>query len=549
MLPKINPTRTGSWKDLESHFENIQDKTILSFFEEGNRVKDFTLTFKDLYLDFSKNRIDRKGMELWRELTKECQLEEAREAFFSGKHINEREDRSVMHPALRRPRGAVQNVDGVDVNAKVWEVLDRMAEFVNQLSEGTWTGYTGKKIRHVVNVGIGGSDLGSVMVYEALKPYHITGISCHFVSNVDGNQIHEILKDLEAAETLFVISSKTFTTIETMTNAHTARKWVLDQGANEEDIARHFVAVSTNEAGVQEFGIDPSNMFEFWDWVGGRYSVSSAIGLPVMCAIGPDHFFEFLNGLHEMDEHFRTASLEENLPVTLALIGIWYNNFFGAETEAIIPYYQFLHRFPAYFQQGNMESNGKGIDRNGNQVNYQTGPIIWGEPGTNGQHAFFQLIHQGTKLIPCDFIGFAESHFDQGDHHQILMANFFAQTEALMIGKSKKEVEEELKAEGKGAEEVKFLTPYKTFSGNRPTNTILLRKLEPRSLGWLVALYEHKIFTQGVIWNIYSFDQWGVELGKKLAGTILAELSGDGDASDHDVSTRTLIEKYKEWTK
>ena len=547
MLPKINPTNTPAWEKLSARVDDIIDESILDYFKDPDRVDNYSFSFKDLYVDFSKNLIEDDILDLLHELAENCNLQKAKEAFFSGEYINETEDRRVLHPALRMPRGESMVIDGEDVNEQVWNVLDRMAEFVNELTNGDWTGYTGERITDVVNIGIGGSDLGSVMVYEALTPYHTTGISCHFVSNIDGNQMHEVLESVKPENTLFIVSSKSFTTIETMTNAHTARSWLIDHGAEQTDVAKHFVAVSTNEEKVTEFGIDRKNMFVFWDWVGGRYSVSSAIGLPVMCAIGPDHFFEFLNGGHEMDEHFRTTDHKENIPVVLALIGIWYNNFLGAETEAIIPYYQYMHRFPAYFQQGNMESNGKSIDRNGHQINYQTGPVIWGEPGTNGQHAFFQLIHQGTKLIPCDFIGFAESHHEVGDHHKILMANFFAQTEALMVGKSREEVVAELKVEGASENKIRFLAPFKEFSGDRPTNTFLLKKLTPQSLGWLVAMYEHKIFTQGVIWNIFSFDQWGVELGKKLATNILEELQDEELQRNHDDSTTNLLKKYKSW--
>ncbi len=547
MLPKINPINTPSWKKLQNKSKNLMDQSILDYFNDENRVADYSLAFQDLYVDFSKNNADNETMDLLRNLAVDCKLDEAKEAFFSGEHINETEDRSVLHPALRMPRGKKLVVDGENVNEEVWDVLDRMSGFVHELTEGDWRGFSGERITDVVNIGIGGSDLGSVMVYESLTPYHTTGITCHFVSNIDGNQMYEVLEKVDAGRTLFVVASKSFTTIETMTNAHTARKWLLEKGAGEKDVAKHFVAVSTNEEEVTKFGIDRKNMFVFWDWVGGRYSVSSAIGLPVMCAIGSDHFFEFLKGLHEMDEHFKSTPISENIPVTLALIGIWYNNFLGAETEAIIPYYQYMHRFPAYFQQGNMESNGKSMDRNGNPVDYQTGPIIWGEPGTNGQHAFFQLIHQGTKLIPCDFIGFAKSHHDMDAHHEILMANFFAQTEALMVGKSEEEVVDELHSQGMDKERIKFLTPFKEFSGNRPTNTFLVDKLTPQSLGWLVAMYEHKIFTQGVIWNIFSFDQWGVELGKKLATKILSELQDEKTAGSHDPSTTSLLKKFNAW--
>lgn len=547
MLPTINPTETSSWSKLLEHVDYVMGKSINDYFDDENRVSRYSLMFKDLYVDFSKNLLEEKTMTLLYQLAEECHLDKAVRAFFSGEKINETEGRSVLHPALRMPRGEQMIVDGKDVNPEVWSVLDRMAAFVTALEQGEWLGYTGKRIKHVVNIGIGGSDLGAVMVYEALTPYHTTGITGHFVSNIDGNQIYEVLQKIDASETLFIVSSKSFTTIETMTNAHTARKWFLEQGGTEKDVARHFVAVSTNEEKVTAFGIDQNNMFEFWDWVGGRYSVSSAIGLPVMCAIGAEHFYEFLGGLHDMDVHFRETPAEKNIPVTLALIGIWYNNFFGAETEAIIPYYQYMHRFPAYFQQGNMESNGKSIDRNGNHINYQTGPIIWGEPGTNGQHAFFQLIHQGTKLIPCDFIGFAQSHHGLGDHHNILMANFFAQTKALMVGRNRDEVKADLHKQKLSPEEIEELTPFREFSGDRPTNSFLVKKLTPRTLGWLVALYEHKVFTQGVIWNIFSFDQWGVELGKKLATSILEDIKDDKVEMQLDASTDALIKKFREW--
>lgn len=547
MLPKINPVHTPSWEKLLKKNKAIRNQSMIDYFNDEHRVSKYSLSFNDLYLDFSKNRMDDETMDILRDLAEDCKLDDAKDAFFAGEHINQTEDRSVLHPALRMPRGEKLMVDGENVNEEVWAVLDRMAEFVHDLTDGDWRGFSGERMTDVVNIGIGGSDLGSVMVYEALTPYHNTGITCHFVSNIDGNQMYEVLNKVDPMRTLFIVSSKSFTTIETMTNAHTARKWLLDQGANEKDVAKHFVAVSTNEEKVTEFGIDRKNMFVFWDWVGGRYSVSSAIGLPVMCAVGADHFFDFLKGLHEMDAHFRNTPASENIPLTLALIGIWYNNFFGAETEGIIPYYQYMHRFPAYFQQGNMESNGKSVDRNGQPVHYQTGPIIWGEPGTNGQHAFFQLIHQGTKLIPCDFIGFAQSHHDIDDHHEILMANFFAQTEALMVGKNRKEVADELRDQGMSEERIHFLAPFKEFSGDRPTNTILVQKLTPQSLGWLVAMYEHKIFTQGIIWNIFSFDQWGVELGKKLATKILDELKSGKGAGNHDPSTTSLLQKFNAW--
>lgn len=546
MLPKINPTSTRHWSSLADHFDEIKDRSIVDLFD-NYRFENFSLTFQDLVFDYSKNLITEETLSLLRGLAEECQLTKAIQQMFDGEAINETEGRSVFHTALRAPEGSETFVDGQNVNPEVWRVLHKMAGFVDRLVSGQWQGYTGKKISTIVNIGIGGSDLGSVMVYEALTAYHDTGIQCHFVSNIDGNQIGEVLKKVHPEETLFVVASKTFTTIETMTNAETAKQWLLASGAKEKDVAKHFVALSTNAEKVTAFGIDPDNMFEFWDWVGGRYSVSSAIGLPVMCAIGAKNFFDFLQGLHEMDEHFKNTPIEENIPVTMALIGIWYNNFFGAETEAIIPYAQYLHRFPAYFQQGNMESNGKGVDRAGQYIGYQTGPVIWGEPGTNGQHAFFQLIHQGTKLIPCDFIGFAQSHHQPKRHHDILMANFFAQTEALMVGKSQEDVRLELTEKGLSEEEIQFLLPFKEFTGDRPTNTFLVKSLTPKSLGWLVAMYEHKIFTQGIIWNIFSFDQWGVELGKALATQILKEIEENQSVAHHDVSTEKLIQKYREW--
>ena len=421
-----------------------------------------------------------------------------------------------------------------------------MKAFADKVTSGDWKGYTGKRVKYIVNIGIGGSDLGPVMVTEALKPYATFGIKPYFVSNVDGTHISEILKEVNAEETLFMIASKTFTTQETMTNAHSARSWFLSQGASEADIPQHFVALSTNADGVSEFGIDTNNMFEFWDWVGGRYSLWSSIGLSIACTIGFENFDELLTGAYEMDEHFQTASAEENIPLLLALIGLWYGNFFGSESEAILPYDQYLHRFAAYFQQGNMESNGKYVDRSGNKVSYQTGPIVWGEPGTNGQHAFYQLMHQGTKLIPCDFMAPAISQNPLSDHHEKLLSNFFAQTEALMMGKTKTEVEKELKEQGKTQDQIEALAPFKVFEGNRPTNSILYKKLTPKVLGSLIAIYEHKIFVQGVIWNIYSFDQWGVELGKVLAKKILPELTNDDNVQSHDSSTNGLINAYKE---
>jgi glucose-6-phosphate isomerase len=474
-------------------------------------------------------------------------LKEATEQMFNGEKINGTEGRAVLHTALRnRGQGKIM-FEGEDVMPDVRNVLDRMKAFCARVHSGEFTGHTGKPLTQVVNIGIGGSDLGPVMVTEALKPYWIEGREVHFVSNIDGTHLAEVLKKVDPETTLFLIASKTFTTQETMTNARSARQWFYDNGGSEADVAKHFAALSTNEAGVKEFGIDGDNIFGFWDWVGGRYSLSSSIGMSIALTVGFDNFAGMLDGLYSMDEHFRSAPLEENLPVKLALLGIWYTNFFGAETEAILPYDQYLHRFPAYFQQGNMESNGKNVDRNGNPVNYETGPIIWGEPGTNGQHAFYQLIHQGTRIIPCDFIAPAVSHNPMGDHHDILLSNFFAQTEALMNGKTATQVTAELKAAGKSDTEIAELVPFKVFDGNRPTNSILVKQVTPYTLGQLIALYEHKIFAQGIIWNVYSFDQWGVELGKQLAKAILPELGGDAAVEGHDSSTNGLINAYKDW--
>jgi glucose-6-phosphate isomerase len=464
---------------------------------------------------------------------------------FAGVKINQTENRAVLHIALRNRSNSPIMVDGADVMPEVNKVLDQMKNFSEALRSGQWTGFSGQPIKDIVNIGIGGSDLGPVMVTEALRPYWKEGLKVHYVSNVDGTHIAETLKRVDPETTLFMIASKTFTTQETMTNAFTARDWLLEAAKSEEAVAKHFVALSTNADGVAKFGIDTANMFPFWDWVGGRYSLTSAIGLSIACMIGFDRFEELLQGFHDMDQHFRQAAPEENLPMILALIGIWYNNFFGAETEAILPYDQYLHRFAAYFQQGNMESNGKYVDRNGNKVAYQTGPIVWGEPGTNGQHAFYQLIHQGTKLIPCDFIAPAQSHNPIGDHHPKLLSNYFAQTEALMKGKTEPEVRAELEVSGKSKEEIDKLVPFKIFQGNKPSNSILVKKITPQTLGSLIALYEHKIFVQGVIWNIFSFDQWGVELGKQLAKAILPELEGEEPVSSHDSSTNGLINTYK----
>jgi glucose-6-phosphate isomerase len=547
MLNQQNPTQTKAWKKLEAHFEQARDAQMKQLFaDDPDRFNRFSIQFEDILVDFSKNRITDETLQLLLELAKECKLQDSIEQMFTGAPINETEGRSVLHIALRNRTNLPIMVDGKDVMPEVNEVLGRMETFANQMVNGERLGFTGKPLRTIVNIGIGGSDLGAVMVTEALKPYWKPGMQVHFVSNVDGTHMAETLKQCDPETTLFMIASKTFTTQETMTNARTARSWFLEAAGNEEEVAKHFVAISTNADGVKDFGIAPENMFGFWDWVGGRYSLTSAIGLPIACTIGFDHFRQLLEGFHSMDLHFRETELDKNLPVLLALIGIWYNNFFGAESEAILPYDQYLHRFPAYFQQGNMESNGKYVDRSGQPVDYQTGPIIWGEPGTNGQHAFYQLIHQGTKLIPCDFIAPAISHNPIGDHHAKLLSNFFAQTEALMMGKSENEVSAELEAEGKTPSEIEQLLPFKVFEGNRPTNSILLKKLTPRSLGSLIALYEHKIFTQGIIWNIFSFDQWGVELGKQLAKKILPELDGAEDVSSHDASTNGLINAWKE---
>ncbi len=546
MLKRINPTQTKAWSKLSAHYQKMKDVRMSELFiEDPTRFDKFSLWFEEILIDYSKNRITAETLDLLIELAEETGVAEAAQAMFRGEKINETEDRAVLHVALRNRSNTPIIVDNKDVMPDVNKVLDQIQTFTTKLLSGTWKGYTGKAITDIVNIGIGGSDLGPVMVTEALRPYwkHITP---HFVSNVDGTHIAETLKLVDPETTLFIVASKTFTTQETMTNAHTARDWFIQKSGNEQHVGQHFVAVSTNEDKVKEFGINPANMFVFWDWVGGRYSLWSAIGLPIACTIGFDHFRELLEGAHAIDNHFIDKPLKENIPVLLALIGIWYNNFFGAETEAILPYDQYLHRFAAYFQQGNMESNGKYIDRTGRPVAYETGPIVWGEPGTNGQHAFYQLIHQGTKLIPCDFIAPARSHNPLGDHHPKLLSNFFAQTEALMQGKSQAEVMTELKAAGKNDQQIQALLPFKIFQGNRPTNSILAKSITPRVLGSLVAIYEHKIFVQGVIWNIFSFDQWGVELGKQLANRILPELDDNQPVSSHDSSTNGLISAYKQ---
>ena len=547
-MKNINPTQTAAWQALQKHFDEMKDVTIADLFaKDGDRFSKFSATFDDqMLVDYSKNRITEETLAKLQDLAKECDLAGAIKSMFSGEKINRTENRAVLHVALRNRSNTPILVDGKDVMPEVNAVLEKMKTFSEAIISGEWKGYTGKAITDVVNIGIGGSDLGPYMVTEALRPYK-NHLNMHFVSNVDGTHIAEVLKKVNPETTLFLVASKTFTTQETMTNAHSARDWFLKAAGDEKHVAKHFAALSTNAKAVGEFGIDTANMFEFWDWVGGRYSLWSAIGLSIVLSIGFDNFVELLSGAHAMDKHFSTTPAEKNLPVLLALIGIWYNNFFGAETEAILPYDQYMHRFAAYFQQGNMESNGKYVDRNGNVVDYQTGPIIWGEPGTNGQHAFYQLIHQGTKMVPCDFIAPAITHNPLSDHHQKLLSNFFAQTEALAFGKSREVVEQEYRDQGKDPATLDYVVPFKGFEGNRPTNSILLREITPFSLGALIALYEHKIFTQGVILNIFTFDQWGVELGKQLANRILPELKDDKEISSHDSSTNGLINRYKAW--
>lgn len=539
---------TAAWQALQKHFDEMKDVTIADLFaKDGDRFSKFSATFDDqMLVDYSKNRITEETLAKLQDLAKECDLAGAIKSMFSGEKINRTENRAVLHVALRNRSNTPILVDGKDVMPEVNAVLEKMKTFSEAIISGEWKGYTGKAITDVVNIGIGGSDLGPYMVTEALRPYK-NHLNMHFVSNVDGTHIAEVLKKVNPETTLFLVASKTFTTQETMTNAHSARDWFLKAAGDEKHVAKHFAALSTNAKAVGEFGIDTANMFEFWDWVGGRYSLWSAIGLSIVLSIGFDNFVELLSGAHAMDKHFSTTPAEKNLPVLLALIGIWYNNFFGAETEAILPYDQYMHRFAAYFQQGNMESNGKYVDRNGKVVDYQTGPIIWGEPGTNGQHAFYQLIHQGTKMVPCDFIAPAITHNPLSDHHQKLLSNFFAQTEALAFGKSREVVEQEYRDQGKDPATLDYVVPFKVFEGNRPTNSILLREITPFSLGALIALYEHKIFTQGVILNIFTFDQWGVELGKQLANRILPELKDDKEISSHDSSTNGLINRYKAW--
>ncbi|XOC33154.1 glucose-6-phosphate isomerase [Haemophilus influenzae] len=548
-MKNINPTHTHAWKSLEAHKAELSNITIQDLFkQEKNRFEDYSLTFNNqILVDFSKNNINQTTLSHLRQLAQECALDSAKEAMFTGKKINRTENRAVLHTALRNRANTPVLVDGKDVMPEVNAVLAKMKDFCQRIISGEWKGYTGKAISDVVNIGIGGSDLGPYMVTEALRPYK-NHLNMHFVSNVDGTHIAETLKKVNPETTLFLVASKTFTTQETMTNAQSARDWLLKAAKNESAVAKHFAALSTNAKDVEKFGIDTNNMFEFWDWVGGRYSLWSAIGLSIALSIGFENFEELLNGAHEMDKHFRSAPIEQNIPTTLALVGLWNTNFLGAQTEAILPYDQYLHRFAAYFQQGNMESNGKYVDRDGNVINnYQTGPIIWGEPGTNGQHAFYQLIHQGTTLIPCDFIAPAQTHNPLADHHNKLLSNFFAQTEALAFGKTKEEVEAEFIKAGKSLDDVKNIVPFKVFTGNKPTNSILVQKITPFTLGALIAMYEHKIFVQGVIFNIFSFDQWGVELGKQLANRILPELTDSEKVASHDSSTNGLINQFKAW--
>ncbi|WP_413484690.1 glucose-6-phosphate isomerase [Morganella psychrotolerans] len=547
-MKNINPVDTAAWKALEQHYSEIKSVHMRDLFaQDDNRFSRFSAAFgEEMLVDYSKNRITQETLDKLLSLAEECDVRGAIRSMFSGENINRTENRAVLHTALRHRDNTPVMTDGQDVMPQVRAVLEKMRLFSERIIGGSWKGYTGKAITDVVNIGIGGSDLGPYMVTEALKPYK-NHLDMHFVSNVDGTHIAETLKTLNPETTLFLIASKTFTTQETMTNAHSARDWFLAKAKDESEVAKHFVALSTNAAEVAKFGIDTDNMFEFWDWVGGRYSLWSAIGLSIVLSVGYDNFTALLDGAYAMDTHFTQTEFSQNIPVLLALIGLWYNNFFGSETEAILPYDQYMHRFAAYFQQGNMESNGKSVDRNGNVVTQQTGPVIWGEPGTNGQHAFYQLIHQGTKLIPCDFIAPAQSHNPLGDHHNKLLSNFFAQTQALAFGKTREQVDAEFAAQGKNPADMDYVAPFKVFEGNRPTNSILLKSITPFSLGALIAMYEHKIFVQGTIMNIYSFDQWGVELGKQLANRILPELADSSPVESHDGSTNGLINRFKDW--
>ena len=550
MLPKINPTTTTTWQQLIQHHSEMRHVKMRDLFgSDPGRFEKFSLRLDDILFDYSKNILTGKTLELLLQLAAECQLKDAIEAMFNGEAINATEQRAVLHTALRNFSKSPVHSQGSDVMPEVKKVLRKMRKFCEAVHSGEHRGFTGKRIKYIVNIGIGGSDLGPLMVTEALKPYRVEDMECYFVSNVDGTHIAETLKKLNPERTLFLIASKTFTTQETMTNAQTAREWFLKKAKSEKHIALHFAALSTNEKEVVKFGIDKNNMFGFWDWVGGRYSLWSAIGLSIALFMGYKNFEQLLKGAHSADLHFRNTDFDKNIPVLMGLVGLWYTNFFGSQTEAILPYDQYMHRFAAYFQQGNMESNGKSTDRNGNAVSYSTGPVIWGEPGTNGQHAFYQLIHQGTPLIPCDFIAPAQTHNPIGDHHQKLLSNFFAQTEALMNGKTEEEAKKELENQGLTADQVARLLPFKIFSGNRPTNSFLIKKITPFTLGQLIALYEHKIFTQGIIWNIYSFDQWGVELGKQLANKILPELESKEPVNNHDSSTNGLINAFKSMRK
>ncbi len=549
MLPRINPSNTQAWFLLKKHYEDEMNRKQMRelFASDPERFKKFSVILEDILFDYSKNIINQKTLQLLLQLAEDCQLKEAIHDMFVGIRINETENRSVLHTALRNFSDSAILVEGKDIMPLVRKVQEQMRTFCKQVHDGTRRGYTGKKIKYIVNIGIGGSDLGPYMVTEALRPYWIEGMETYFVSNIDGTHIAETLKKINPEETLFLVASKTFTTQETMTNAHTARNWFLATAGDTKHVAKHFAALSTNEAAVTAFGIDKENMFVFWDWVGGRYSLWSSIGLSIALTIGYPNFESLLKGAFSADEHFRNEKFGNNIPVLMGLIGIWYTNFFGSQSEAILPYDQYMHRFAAYFQQGNMESNGKSVDRSGHPVNYITGPVIWGEPGTNGQHAFYQLIHQGTLVIPCDFIAPAISHNPIGDHHVKLLSNYFAQAEALMNGRSENGAKVDLMKAGKSEEEIKRLTPFKMFEGNKPSNSFLVKEITPYTLGSLIALYEHKIFVQGVIWNIFSFDQWGVELGKQLANEILPELIDDKAVHSHDSSTNGLINAFKKF--
>ncbi|HEU4788302.1 MAG TPA: glucose-6-phosphate isomerase [Flavobacterium sp.] len=541
-LNTINPTETSAWKKLQAHYNETQKASMTAMFQaDSSRTEKFHLKWNDFLVDYSKNRINQETIDLLLELANETGLKNAISDYFGGAIINQTENRAVLHTALRAKESAVINVDGINVMPEVYAVKNKVKSFTNEITSGQRTGYTGKPFTDIVNIGIGGSDLGPVMAVEALQ-YYKNHLNVHFASNVDGDHVNEIIKKLNPETTLFVIVSKTFTTQETLTNSETIKAWFL-KSASQEDVAKHFVAVSTNIQKVTEFGINPDNVFPMWDWVGGRFSLWSAVGLSISLAVGFDNFNDLLSGANEMDEHFKTADFDKNIPVTLALLSVWYNNFFGAESEALIPYTQYLQKLAPYLQQGTMESNGKSVGRNGKPVNYETGTIIWGEPGTNAQHAFFQLIHQGTKLIPSDFIGFVKPLYGNDDHHDKLMSNFFAQTEALMNGKSEEQVQAEFDKQGLSAEKASVLLPFKVFTGNKPTNTILIQKLTPKSLGSLIAMYEHKIFVQGIIWNIFSFDQWGVELGKQLANSILEEIHTK-QVKSHDSSTKFLLNHF-----